>query len=101
MSFDAFVIYKGLHIKKTTREEANYYLARHGTVYCFKDYLLLSPARDAFWKAIEWTKQSTDASNILHYRCSAVRQARAEWYRFQQNVEPVVPMEPMVPPLPE
>lgn len=101
MSFDAFVIHKGLDIKKTTREEAIYYLDRHGTVSCLKDYLWLSPARDAFWKAIGWTEQSTDKNNSLHYRCSAVRKARAEWYRFQQNVEPIEPMEPMVPPLPE
>jgi len=100
MSFDAFVMYKGLDIKKATREEAIYFLFRHGTVSCIKDYVWLSPARDAFWKAIEWSEQSTDDTNNLHYRCSAVRKARSEWHRFQKNVEMVEPLEPMVPPLP-
>jgi len=98
MSFDAFLTHKGKDVKQATREEARYYMFRHGTTYSLKDYLWHSPDREAFWKAIKWSEQSEDERHELNYRCLAVRKAREEWNRFIFHVEPI---EPLVPPLPE
>lgn len=98
MSFNDFVHYKGLAVKQSTRVEAYHYILEYGKRVTWKDYIWLTPARDAFWRALYFTKKSEDVDLKLHARCRAVRAARAEWKRFLKEVEPDAPM---VPPLPD
>jgi len=98
MSFDDFILYKGLSIKQASRFEAYHYIIKYGERSTWKDYIWLSYARDAFWRAMYHTKMTEELELTLHARCSSVRAARAEWARFLKEVEPIVPM---VPPLPD
>lgn len=98
MSFDDFILYKGLSIKQSSRLEAYHYIIKYGERPTWKDYIWLSYARDAFWRAMYWTKRAEDLELTLHARCSSVRAAKAEWARFLKEVEPIAPM---VPPLPD
>lgn len=97
MSFNDFVHCKGLTVKQSTRAEAYYYIGKYGERMTWKDYIWLTPARDAFWRALYLTKKAEDRALRLHARCSAVRAARAEWMRFLKEVEPVAPMVPALP----
>ena len=98
MSFDDFVLYKGLYIKKACRLEAYHYIIKYGERSTWKDYIWLAPDRDAFWKAMYWTKRAEDHNLKLHARCYATDTAKTEWRRFLKEVEPIAPM---VPPLPD
>ena len=103
MSFDDFLRYKGGSISEATRQEACHYVFKHGQHYCLEDYIWFwrSNDRDAFWKALYWSERAKNEELTLHDKCSAIRQARAEWKRFQSLVRPVAHLEPCVPPLPE
>ena len=76
MSFDDFILYKGLSIKQASRLEAYHYIIKYGERSTWKDYIWLSYARDAFWRAMYWTKRAEDLELTLHTRCSSVRAAK-------------------------
>ena len=101
MSFNDFVLYKGLAIKQSTRVEAYHYIIKYGERSTWKDYIWLTPDRDAFWKAMYWSKRAEDLNLKLHARCYATDAAKTEWRRFLKEVNPIKPIEPMVPPLPD
>lgn len=101
MSFDDFLKYKGNDILNASRDEAYFYLSKHGQYTCWADWIWKTPDRDAFWKSMYWSQRAEDTELSLHSKCSAIRQAKAEWKRFQKNVTPVKKIEPTVPPLPK
>tara|TARA_B110001452_G_scaffold227057_1_gene201780 strand:- start:388 stop:693 length:306 start_codon:yes stop_codon:yes gene_type:complete len=101
MSYDDFLRFKGDDIVKASREEACQYLYTYGRYTCWTDWFWKEPDRDAYWKAMYWTERGADDSRTLHERCSAIRQAKKEWKRFQNFVSPVASLEPTVPPLPD
>ena len=101
MTYRLFLQYKGPDIKNTTLREACTYIEKRGEITEWRDYLWVTEDRDAFWKAIFWSKQSKELNIKLHMRLSCIRKSKIEWKRFQNKVIPMARLQPEVPQLPE
>lgn len=101
MTYRQFLQYKGPDIKHATINEARAHIDKWGEITEWKDYLWKSEDRDAFWKAIFWSNQSTLGELKLHTRLSCIRKSKIEWKRFLSQVEPFISPQPQVPQLPE
>ena len=101
MSFHGFLQSKGNEIKNATVQDASTYLEKNGPTYEMKDYIWKYEDRDAFWKAILWSKYSQMQDITLHTRLSCERKSNVEWKRFKEKVIPITRQQPTVPPLPE